>query len=146
MEDIKFILYAYTPYNTNNKDTYDPTVVPEAVFTGTSMYRINNESYSSMAVRAEIVKKYCPDYTYDKMYEHEKKCNFEYIYEPNPVFECYIDYTFNPDGSFSVTLHENTVIYNDVDYTVVEFKYLNRFDENYITTDGHIFLPSECKE
>ena len=146
MEDIKFLVFSYTPFNTNYKSSYDKTVVPEAVFNGTSMYKIITETYSSMAVRAEIVKKYCPNYTFDQMYEHEERCNFEYIYEPQPVFECYIDYTFNSDGSFSVTLHENTVIYNDVDYTVVEFKYLNRFDENYITTDGHIFLPSEWQE
>ena len=61
MEDIKVLVFSYTPYNTNHKSSYDPTVVPEAVFTGTSMYKIITETYSSMAVRAEIVKKYCPN-------------------------------------------------------------------------------------
>ena len=143
MGAINTVFNAYQPYNNVTAENFDPLNTPEICLEGVAVYKVKDSRYSQMRHKANLIKKYCLNYTFEMMYEAEKFCGYEYQYKPTPVFECYIEYKFNDDGSISAILYPDTVVYNNVDYTVEKFEYLNYIDEKYITDDGRIYLPSE---
>ena len=137
------IFHSYMPYNPMHSSfKYTDGDTPRITLDGYAVYKLKDNSYTQIVAKSDIIKTYCPSFTYEMMYEAEKFCGYEYKFTPAPMFECYIDYTFNTDGSFSATLSEGKS-YNNVDYSVVGFTYVHYFDKNYITEDGRIFLPSE---
>ena len=145
MGAINTVFNAYHPYNNITQSDFDkdPVNTPKICLGGTAVYQVKDQRYSQMVHKANLIKNYCPNYTYEMMLQAEVFCGYEHQYKPKPVFECYIEYKFNDDGSISAILYPDTVVYNNVDYTVEKFEYLNYIDEKYITDDGRIYLPSE---
>ena len=143
MNAINTVFNAYQPYNNITEDNFDPNKTPEIAIKGYAVYRIKDTKYAMMASKAALIQRYCPEYSFAKMYEAEKFCGYEYDYFYKPVYECYIEYTFNDDGSFSVKISPDVISYNEVDFVLKEVKHLQYFDENCVTDDGRIYLPSE---
>ena len=142
MNAITGVFYTYRQYN-NINESNATSETPEIAIQGYAVYEVKDVRYSMMAPKAALIQRYCPEYSFAKMYEAEKFCGYEYDYFYKPVYECYIEYTFNDDGSFNVKIYPDVISYNEVDFVLKEVKHLQYFDENCVTDDGRIYLPSE---
>ena len=96
---------------------------------------------SKLREYAAHIKQYCPDYTFEMMYEDEKECGFEYDAAQKPVFRCALEYTFNSDGSLSVSLPANSIVFDETAYNLTSITPLQYFGCGDMTGDGYIFYP-----
>ena len=137
------VFNAYKAYNPNaEKFDYVEGDTPEKTLEGYAIYKIINDDFGDMARYAKHVKKYCTDYTFEMMYEDEDFCNYEYPVEPKPVFRCALEYTFNDDGSLSVKLPSNSIVFDETVYILKSITPLQYFGAaNFKANDGYIFLP-----
>lgn len=65
----------------------------------------------------EIIKGYCPDYTFDQMDQDHDATGYESTNEISPVFKMALEYTLNEDG-FTVRLPSNGIRFNTSMYSV----------------------------
>ena len=100
-----------------------------------------NNQVSKLREYAAHIKQYCPDYTFEMMYEDEKECGFEYDAAQKPVFRCALEYTFNSDGSLSVSLPANSIVFDETAYNLTSITPLQYFGCGDMTGDGYIFYP-----
>ena len=101
----------------------------------------NTNSASTLRMYSNYIKKYCPDYTMNMMYEHEAECGFEYVASQNPVVRCALEYTFNEDGSLSVALPANSITFDQSAYNLDNITPLRYFGYGDMSNDGYIFFP-----
>ena len=142
MTAINTVFNAYQPYNPSHKDfSYDKNNTPEICLDGYAVYKVKNTDYSQMAAKAKYVKAYCPNYTFEMMYEDEAFCNYEHKYESKPVFRCSLEYTFNEDNSLSVRLPSNSIVFDETEYILRSITPLQYFGAADFRNDGYIFLP-----
>ena len=142
MNAINIVFNSYNPHNPSySKFEYDPNTTPEITLQGYAVYEVKNANYSQMAVRAKYIQNYCPDYTFEMMYEDEEFCGYEYVYEPKPVFRCTLEYTFNEDGSLSVRLPSNSIVFDETEYILKSITPLQYFGAANFSDEGYIFLP-----
>ena len=142
MNAINSVFNAYQPYNPSHSSfVYNEGSTPEITLEGYSVYKVKNTDYSQMAVRAKQVKTYCPNYTFEMMYEDEKFCRYEHKYESKPVFRCSLEYTFNEDSSLSVRLPANSIVFDETEYILKSITPLQYFGAADFSGDGYIFLP-----
>ena len=142
MNDINTVVNAYTAYNPNHKSfEYKEPFSPPATLDGYAIYKVTDTTYSLMANKAKIIQEYCPNYTFDMMYDDEEFCGYEHEYESKPVFRCTLEYTFNEDGSLSVRLPSNSIVFDETEYILKSITPLQYFGAADFTNDGYVFLP-----
>ena len=101
-----------------------------------------NNQIATLRQYANIIKKYCLDYTFTMMYEDEKECGFEYSAAQKPVFRCALEYTFNSDGSLSVRLPANSITFDETAYNLTSITPIEFFGCGDMTgEDGYLFYP-----
>ena len=137
--EIDLLYTSYYPYHPDYFDADDN--VPEKVLEGCIMYAIKKPTYDQMADKAKTVKKYCPDYTFEMMYEDEAYCGYEHVPESNPIFRCALEYTFNEDSSLSVRLPSNSIVFDETEYILNSITPLQYFGAASFKNDGYIFIP-----
>ena len=144
MNAINTVYNAYQPYNPAHSSFSYSDTTPEICLPENgahAIYKVKNTDYSQMAVRAKHVKNYCPNYTFEMMYEDEKFCGYEHVYESKPVFRCSLEYTFNEDSSLSVRLPANSIVFDETEYILKNITPLQYFGAADFRDDGYIFLP-----
>ncbi len=107
----------------------------------------------NFALVETLIKEHCllidePTYSYNDMYRDEKQWGYVHEYVTKPVFRCALEYTFNSDGTLSVTLPANSISFDESSYilgTITPLKYLG--SGNTVAVDyngensGYIFYP-----
>lgn len=142
MNAINTVFNAYLPHNPNNSAfVYDENTTPSITAKGYAVYAVKNTDYSQMAVKAKFIQKYCPNYTFEMMYEDEQFCEYIHVYESKPVFRCTLEYTFNEDNSLSVRLPSNSIVFDETEYILKNITPLQYFGAANFRNDGYIFLP-----
>ena len=139
--EIKVLFTSYNTYNPSHPRFTAGLNTPAKVLEGYSMYTVKNPTYDQMANKAKTIKKYCPSYTFEMMYEDEEFCGYEHEYEANPVFRCAIEYTFNEDNSLSVRLPSNSIVFDETEYILKSITPLKYFGAGNFLGEGYIFLP-----
>ena len=141
MSEIRILYEAYRPLNPTHPRFQVGLDMPEKISEGVIMYVIKLPTYDQMADKAKTVKKYCPDYTFEKMYESEAFCGYEHQYESNPLFRCSLEYTFNEDNSLSVRLPSNSIVFDETEYILNSITPLKYFGAAAFKNEGYIFVP-----
>lgn len=139
--EIKVLFTSYNTYNPSHPKFTPGLDTPDKVLEGYAMYTVKNPTYDQMANKAKTIKKYCPTYTFEMMYEDEKFCGYEHKYESNPVFRCSLEYTFNDDNSLSVRLPSNSIVFDETQYILKSITPLKYFGAGNFLGEGYIFLP-----
>ena len=139
--DIKILFMAYNTYNPSHPRFTPGIDTPDKVLEGYAMYTVKDPTYDMMASKAKTIKKYCTNYTFEMMYEDEAFCGYEHKYESNPVFRCSLEYTFNEDGSLSVRLPSNSIVFDETEYILKSITPLKYFGAGNFLGEGYIFLP-----
>lgn len=88
-----------------------------------------------------LISKYLPDYSFSDMYEDEREAEYKDITAKNPVFRCALEYTFNEDGSLSVSLPASSITFDDAYYTMKSITALPYFAAADMGADGYAFYP-----
>ena len=138
---IDVVYNSYQPYNPTHEKFEFTDNTPEICSEGYSVYKVKDTDYAQMAVKAKLVKKYCSNYTFEMMYEDEKFCGYEHVYESKPVFRCSLEYTFNEDSSLSVRLPANSIVFDETEYILKSITPLQYFGAADFRDDGYVFLP-----
>ncbi len=141
MDAIETVFYAYQPYNNITENNFDPLHTPEITLDGYAVYKVKDTKYSQMATKAILIKNYCPQYNFDMMYEAEAFCKYEHPYESKPVFRCSLEYSFNEDGTLSVRLPANSIVFDETEYILKNITPLKYFGATDFKNEGYIFLP-----
>ncbi len=141
MDAINTVYNSYQPYNPTHEKFEFTDNTPKICSEGYSVYKVKDTDYAQMAVKAKLVKKYCSNYTFEMMYEDEKFCGYEHVYESKPVFRCSLEYTFNEDGSLSVRLPANSIVFDETEYILKSITPLQYFGAADFRDDGYVFLP-----
>ena len=144
MDAINTVYNSYQPYNPAHSSFKVTDTTPEICLEENGahpVYRVKDTNYSQMAVKAKSIKNYCPNYTFEMMYEDEKFCGYEHVYESKPVFRCSLEYTFNEDNSLSVRLPANSIVFDETEYILKSITPLQYFGAADFSDDGYIFLP-----
>lgn len=128
------------------KEVYDNLVEKYPIVTETPIYVFDENVFANNTVTklreySGYIKQYCPQYTFEMMYEDEKECGFEYDAVQKPVFRCALEYTFNSDGSLSVSLPANSIVFDEAAYNLTSITPLQYFGCGDMQYDGYIFYP-----
>ncbi len=133
-------MYAKNPITKDDPETdeYDPTPV----------YVWDEAKYNSPSEKRQcskkIVVKYASDFNFSVMYEEEERCSYENKITRSPVFRCTIEYKFDTDGSISITLPANSIIFDETAYSLMSItplKYFGAGDMATCNEGGYIFYP-----
>ena len=87
------------------------------------------------------IESFCPEYTFELMYAHERECGFEYTAAQKPIFRCSLEYTFNEDGTLSVRLPANSIVFDETAYTLISITPLRFLGYGDMSRDGYFFYP-----
>ena len=90
---------------------------------------------------ANVIKKYCPDYTLTSMFADEKKCGYTHKTNVLPYVRCAIEYSFADDGSLSVRVPSNSISFDETTYTLDAITPLKFFGYGNMQDDGFMFFP-----
>ena len=110
--------------------------------TGVAVY-----AFKQMAVLKDqrtyssILRLYCPEFTFNDLYEAEEECSYTYDAKNKPSFRLALEYTFNDDGSLNVRLPANSIIFDETLYTFKNITPLPYFGSGDVTRDGYLFVP-----
>ncbi len=107
---------------------------PIYVYAGSQMSETKN-SY------ANIIKKYCPSYTFSMMFAQEKECDYVDKSAQKPVIRCALEYTFNDDGTLNATLPASSITFDESVYTFKTITPLQYFGCGDMTKEGYMFYP-----
>ncbi len=116
--------------------------------TGMAIYVLNQTGAGILKKIEDIIKKYCPDYTYDELdYDHELT-GYVGTDTEAALFRVAVEYTFDDHGLI-VDVPANSIRFNESLYTLNEIQLLPFFGattlkdvENYIDrVGGYSFLP-----
>ena len=113
---------------------------------GKSVYAVaaniwNDETGSQKRTNANRLKRLCPSYTLDMMVEAEAACGISVKVIEKPNFKCEIEYTFNGDGTLSVSLPSTSITYDETKYVVNSIIINKHFGAGDMLEDGYIFYP-----
>lgn len=103
--------------------------------------KFDNNDVAFLRQYSTYVTTYAPEYTMEKMYEDESECGFEYASAQKPVFRCALEYTFNSDGSLSVRLPANSIVFDETTYILKRIVALPFFSCADMSEDGYLFYP-----
>ena len=110
-------------------------------------YVIKDNSEKTLKRIEDLIRNYCPEYTFDELeYDHELT-GYEGTEKEPPLFRLAIEYTFDENG-FSATVPAKSIRYNETNYTLDSITILPYFGCSTVkevagrqTTDGYLFLP-----
>ncbi len=144
--DINSLLAAYNPRNPNSPETVEENKkqwesTSPLTAKGYAVYVVSSTSNAFLSLRAEYLKKYCPNYTFDMMFEDEAMCEYVHSSKSNPVFRCSLEYTFNEDGSLCVRLPSNSISFDETKYILNSIIPLKYFGAGDFSNDGYFFIP-----
>lgn len=100
-----------------------------------------DDAVGSQRTNANLITKYCPDYTFSMMYEDEAECGYEHDATQKPVFRCALEYTFNADGSLAIRLPANSITFDETVYVLESITPLRYFNSADMSGDGYFFFP-----
>ena len=116
-------------------------------------YVLADTAALSLAKVEELVKTYCPEYTFDELEADHTTTGYDGDSVEPPLFRLAVEYTFNKDG-FSATVPAKSIRYNETNYSLDEIVILPYFGctttaeitnadatQTKKTTDGYLFLP-----
>lgn len=142
---------------------YDPKSVPSPDRPESYEYLVNNEG-AQMYVLLDIgerrkkqvesmIKKYCPDYTFDKLEEDHEITGYEGDEKEPPLFRLAIEYTIDEHG-LTASIPAKSIRYNETNYILESIALLPYFgcttlktsgtvtgDGEITRTGGYIFIP-----
>ena len=147
--DINTIIVAYTAKIPQKYIDSGSTLALEMMYQdfpktkdGTPIYVYSGSPLNeSKRPLSEIIKKYCPDYTFSMMFAQEKECEYVDDSLQKPVIRCALEYTFNTDGSLSVRLPANAITFDETVYTFGSISPLKFFGAGDMTESGYMFYP-----
>ncbi|MBQ2793851.1 MAG: hypothetical protein IJF05_04050 [Clostridia bacterium] len=84
---------------------------------------------------------YAPEYTFNDMYADEAECKYVFETVEKPVFRLALEYSFNSDGSLSVRLPANSIVFDETKYTFKTVTPLPYFGSGDATESGYVFVP-----
>ena len=143
---------------------YDPKSVASPEKPDTYEYLVNNDGaqmYVLLGIgeRAKkniekLIRKYCPEYTYDKLEEDHEITGYEGNEKEPPLFRLAVEYTIDKNG-LTATIPAKSIRYNETNYTLGSIVLLPYFgcttlkstgaagntDGLYTRTGGYIFIP-----
>ena len=109
---------------------------------GTAIYVYSgNTIETEMRINSNIIKTYCPNYTYSMMYQHEAEVGYSVELVSKPVFRCSLEYTFNNDGSLTVSLPAGSIVFDETKYTLNSITPLQYFGGLNLNDEGYLFYP-----
>ena len=111
------------------------------VLEGRSVYFNNVTKLSQLAGTAKIIKRISPNYTFEMLYEDEEACGYKVERTYEPVFRLAIEYTINDDGTLSVRLPSNSIVFDETRYILKDITPLQYFGSANFTRDGYVFIP-----
>ena len=88
----------------------------------------------------ELIKGYCPDYTFDQMDADHEETGYEGENELSPVFKLALEYSLNEDG-LTVRQPTNGLRFNTTLYSVESVDILPYFGAGNSYNDGYTFYP-----
>ncbi len=103
--------------------------------------KFDNNDVAFLRQYSTYITTYVPSYTMEMMYEDESECGFEYASAQKPVFRCALEYTFNSDGSLSVRLPANSIVFDETTYILKRIVPLPFFSCADMSEDGYLFYP-----
>ena len=109
---------------------------------GTVVYVRNSTSADSGNLRK--IQNYILQYTsYNKelLEEHESECGFVETLIENFVLRLAVEYSFNDDGSLTVSIPSNSITFDDVKYMVTDIEVLPYFGAGNLKNEGYLFIP-----
>lgn len=113
-----------------------------AVLEGRSVYLTNiKDDITMFAKPANILKKISPNYTFEMLYEDEEACGYKVERTYAPVFRLALEYTINDDGTLSVRLPSNSIVFDETRYILKDITPLQYFGSANFTRDGYVFIP-----
>lgn len=89
---------------------------------------------------AEYLTKY-GTYTFTQMYEDEREVGYVDDTKQKPVIRCALEYTFNDDGSLSVTLPATSITFDETVYTLKNVICLPYFGTADMSNEGYALYP-----
>ena len=136
----------YEPNGNANQENLDQLLKSYPICEKTAVYvfkteYFENNSIANLRMYSGYLTKNCPDYTFEMMYEDERECEFEYAAAQKPVFRCSLEYTFNKDGSLSVRLPANSIVFDETTYTLISISPLPFFGCSDMSQEGYLFYP-----
>ena len=145
--------------------TYDPKVptnpnVPETYEylvnnTDKQMYVLVTNSARTKKTLESMIRKYCPEYTFDKLEEDHELTGYEGNEKEPPLFRMALEYRVDKKG-LTVTIPAKSVRFNETNYRLSTIAVLPYFgctatgkttgdigdeDGSYTRNDGYIFIP-----
>ena len=110
-------------------------------------YVLSDTSEKTLKRIENLIRKYCPEYTFDELeYDHELT-GYEGSEKEPPLFRLAIEYTFDENG-FKATVPAKSIRYNETNYTLDSITILPYFGCSTTkevagkkTTGGYLFLP-----
>ncbi len=143
---------------------YDPTKTSVAENPDTIKYLCDNPGekmyfLQGIGERAKknieaLIRKYCPEYTYDKLEEDHEITGYEGDEKEPPLFRLAVEYTINKDG-LTASIPAKSIRYNETNYSLVSLYILPYFGcttlkntatqlaegGQYVKNGGYIFIP-----
>ncbi len=143
---------------------YDPQSIPSPERPESYQYLVDNEGaqmYVLMGIgeRAKknienLIRKYCPEYTYDKLEEDHEITGYEGDEKEPPLFRLAVEYTIDEYG-LTASIPAKSIRYNETNYTLESLVLLPYFGCTTLKTtgaesssggkvvrnDGYVFIP-----
>ncbi len=144
---------------------YDPQSTPSPERPETYEYLVNTDGarmYVLMGIgeRAKkniesLIRKYCPEYTYDKLEEDHEITGYEGNEKEPPLFRLAVEYTLDKDG-LTASIPAKSIRYNETLYRLSSLVMLPYFgcssagevtgaagdaSGSYTRKDGYVFIP-----
>jgi hypothetical protein len=144
---------------------YDPQSIPDPNKPETYQYLVDNPDnrmYVLLGIgeRAKktletMIRKYCPEYTFDKLEEDHEITGYEGNEKEPPLFRMAIEYIVDKDG-LTATIPAKSVRFNETNYRLSTIALLPYFgctaigkttgtagdtDGAYVREDGYVFIP-----
>ena len=144
--EIEVLFNSYYSYNPSHPKFKPNENTPQKVLEGYSMYTVKNPTYDQLKYGADVIKKYVPNYTFEMILEHEAFCGYEAEHTPSTAIVFELEYILNGDGSFSINLVKDSLLYDDVHYTLAIHSdmYLINNENVEVELGERVFLSDKC--
>ena len=143
---------------------YDPQSTPQPEKPETYKYLVENTGAQMYVLQGvgermkksieQLIRKYCPDYTYDKLEEDHELTGYEGNEKEPPLFRLAIEYTIDETG-LTASIPAKSIRYNETNYvleSIVLLPYLGcstlketgettSSEGSVSRTGGYIFIP-----
>ncbi len=93
-----------------------------------------------MTVLENIIKEFCPNYTYESMEYDHQITGYTALSVAPPVFKMSLEYYLDEDG-VSVRLPANGIKFDESLYTLVSFKMLPYMAASNVNNEGYTMIP-----